>query len=316
VHLQVLEQMSHNSQNVRALATSVAAAPLPSFVAHDDVQETSELMDSAREMSPLLIQLNKAQTDVSTNSFGCELQYVATELPERRTASPVLDLVSVEEHVDVHPHVAEQTLQDSPNVRVLENSLAIVPVSSSVAHDDVQVNVVLPHSASNRELDPLLLQHIESQENSIQHSQLAAGNVSSSVAAVLATIDPVHTSVCHDLLADGDVDSTAGPASNILSTQNAVQHHSNPNIQHDLESWNRIKEYDKRAAKVPFTPVLSKKQKQKLRQEVLGKPPYRTRSTGAASLTHQWLCSIGMHVLFNLIVLYKKIDHYSIKDHG
>jgi hypothetical protein len=104
VHLQVVEQMSHNSQNVRALATSAAAAPLPSFVAHDDVQETSELMDSSREMSPLLIQLNKAQTDVSTNSFGFELQYVATELPERRTASPVLDLVSVEEHVDAHPH--------------------------------------------------------------------------------------------------------------------------------------------------------------------------------------------------------------------
>ena len=54
-----------------------------------------------------------------------------------------------------------------------------------------------------------------------------------------------------------------------------------------MELWNRIREYDQRAKEAPFTPVLTKKQKQKLRQEVLSKQPYRTRSTGDASPTPQ-----------------------------
>jgi len=42
--------------------------------------------------------------------------------------------------------------------------------------------------------------------------------------------------------------------------------HSNENIQRDMELWNRIQEYDKKSKEEEFTPVLSKKQKQKLRQ--------------------------------------------------
>ena len=42
--------------------------------------------------------------------------------------------------------------------------------------------------------------------------------------------------------------------------------HIHPNIQQDIGPWQRICEYDKRAAEVPFTPVLSKKQKQKLKE--------------------------------------------------
>ena len=56
--------------------------------------------------------------------------------------------------------------------------------------------------------------------------------------------------------------------------------HSNPNVQHDLDLWMRVREYDKANAELPFTPVLSKKQKQQVRKQLqIGKPPpYKTRS--------------------------------------
>jgi len=53
--------------------------------------------------------------------------------------------------------------------------------------------------------------------------------------------------------------------------------HSDENIQRDMELWNRIREYDQKSKEEEFTPVLSKKQKLKLRQQiVLGKPLYKT----------------------------------------
>jgi len=36
---------------------------------------------------------------------------------------------------------------------------------------------------------------------------------------------------------------------------------SNPNVQHDLDLWMRVRDYDKVNAEIPFTPVLSRKQK-------------------------------------------------------
>ncbi|XP_024642145.1 uncharacterized protein [Medicago truncatula] len=53
-----------------------------------------------------------------------------------------------------------------------------------------------------------------------------------------------------------------------------------PRLQHDLDLWQHIKEYDKKAAADPLlTAVLTKKQKQMMRPELLdGKPPYSTRS--------------------------------------
>ena len=54
---------------------------------------------------------------------------------------------------------------------------------------------------------------------------------------------------------------------------------SNPNVQHDLNLWRRVRDYDKANAELPFTPVLSRKQKQQVRKQFqIGKsPPYKTR---------------------------------------
>jgi hypothetical protein len=72
--------------------------------------------------------------------------------------------------------------------------------------------------------------------------------------------------------------------SSIASQDDVPVQHVNPRIQHDLELWQRIKEYDKKAAEEsPFTAVLTKKQKQMTRKELLdGKPSYITRSRGSS----------------------------------
>ena len=61
--------------------------------------------------------------------------------------------------------------------------------------------------------------------------------------------------------------------------------HSNSNVQHDLDLWIRVCEYDKANADRPFTPVLSRKQKQQVRKNLqIGKPPpYKTRSQGGST---------------------------------
>ena len=55
--------------------------------------------------------------------------------------------------------------------------------------------------------------------------------------------------------------------------------HNSPEIEHDMELWLRIHEYDEKEAVILFTPILSKKQKQQIKKQFqVGKPPYRTRS--------------------------------------
>jgi len=60
--------------------------------------------------------------------------------------------------------------------------------------------------------------------------------------------------------------------------------HTNPNVQHDLDLWMRVREYDKANAKAPFIPVLSRKQKAQVKKNLhIGKPPtYKTRSQGGS----------------------------------
>lgn len=52
---------------------------------------------------------------------------------------------------------------------------------------------------------------------------------------------------------------------NTIRHGDGLVQHINPNIQHDMDLWQRICEYDKGTAEVSFTPVLSNKQ-QKLKQ--------------------------------------------------
>ena len=61
--------------------------------------------------------------------------------------------------------------------------------------------------------------------------------------------------------------------------------HNNSNVHHDLEHWQRVRDYDKANAELPFTNVLSRKQKQQVRKQLqIGKPtPYKNRSQGGST---------------------------------
>jgi len=66
--------------------------------------------------------------------------------------------------------------------------------------------------------------------------------------------------------------------------------HNNARVQHDIELWNRIKEYDKRAAEeASFIPILTRKQKQNLKKQLTeGQQPCKTtRPRGAESSSQQ-----------------------------
>ena len=64
--------------------------------------------------------------------------------------------------------------------------------------------------------------------------------------------------------------------------------HPNKNIQHSLDLWERVREYDKRSAAGDFMPILTRKQRQKLKlQQVLPKQPTKTRARGDPHSTDQ-----------------------------
>jgi len=56
--------------------------------------------------------------------------------------------------------------------------------------------------------------------------------------------------------------------------------HNNKKTRHDLELWERIREYDQRTAHEGFTQVLTKKHKQTVKKLDVGKSPYKTRARG------------------------------------
>ena len=68
-----------------------------------------------------------------------------------------------------------------------------------------------------------------------------------------------------------------------VTTVQQQEAHTSKNIQSGLDLWARICEYDQRTAEEGFTQVLSKQQKQARKKQVLGKPPYNTRTRGGPS---------------------------------
>jgi hypothetical protein len=80
-----------------------------------------------------------------------------------------------------------------------------------------------------------------------------------------------------------EVEIIAEDANNVPARVAPIQHHEIPiskNVQHDLDLWARIREYDKRMAEEGFTQVLSKKQQKEAKKQVLGKAMYNTRAKG------------------------------------
>ena len=74
----------------------------------------------------------------------------------------------------------------------------------------------------------------------------------------------------------------------VVSSLQQQEVHPSKNIQHGLDLWERVREYDKRSAAEDFMPVLTRKQRQKLKlQQVLSKQPTKTRARGDPHSTNR-----------------------------
>jgi hypothetical protein len=161
----------------------------------------------------------------------------------------------------MQPLLMQPPLTDS--APVVNASLA-----GNVSHEDAAV------TASSTTMQPSLTDYAPVVNVSL------VGNVShedAAVAASSATIQP--------RLTDFDPVVAASLAINVSESTSVPEKHINPRIQHDLDLWQRIKDYDKRTAEeAPYTPVLTRKQKQNLKKQLLdGKQPYHTRARGPSS---------------------------------
>ena len=77
------------------------------------------------------------------------------------------------------------------------------------------------------------------------------------------------------------IEHTSNPKEQEVVVLQQQHVHPSKNIQHDLDLWNRVREYDAWCANEEFMPVLTRKQKQKLKlQQVLPKKPFKTPTRG------------------------------------
>ncbi|AET00278.2 hypothetical protein MTR_5g090310 [Medicago truncatula] len=192
---------------------------------------------------------------------------------------PVLEVVSPVAHVDVHSERAEQLHLTSREV--LENPT--MDDVSSLLSDEVDYNLSSP-----RELEESPKGSIESAPHSshvVEHQEVHEGFVES-VQVQMDTVvehDDVHAGShalkSHVVVEPPSVVSGSMPTEKeqdvvILQKQEV---HPSKNIEHGLDLWARVREYDERSAAEDFMPVLTRKQKQKLKvQQVLAKQPTKS----------------------------------------
>lgn len=194
---------------------------------------------------------------------------------------PVLELTSPDDvHVDVLSDDVEQInseLWEELVIPQIQNAPVMHP--SSDAHDDeCSFTVDLEASASAREMSQT--QHDVAHDD-VQTSPPDGPLLVRSILDNTATFLEMerHAQNTNYTIEHSGTDENGD---RILT---AYEPHSNLNVQHDLDLWMRVREYDKANANRPFTLVLSWKQKQQVRKNLqIGKPPpYKIRSQGGST---------------------------------
>jgi len=136
------------------------------------------------------------------------------------------------------------------------------PHSSHVAHHEVQ------------EVSVELVQ--VSTDTVVEHDNVHSGSHAALESHVLT--EPTIT-------ASDNMPTTTEQITTVLQQQVV---HPSKNIQNGLDLWDRVRQYDERAATEDFTLVLKRKQKLKIKvQQVLAKKPPKTRARGGHQSTDQ-----------------------------
>jgi len=186
----------------------------------------------------------------------------------------VLEVDPLEEHVDVHnDDVVERFI---PVLREEESIPRITTTSGSSPSE---------HEAVQDLSVELCFSPRENPHNDIQ---------SSSPLPIVQSI-PVEAELLAEMerLDQASSQNYNAQVTNLTQNEGGIsvekeQPHIDPKIQDSLDLWRRIRDYDNENAANPYTPVLSRKQKQQVKKQVLiSKPSYTTRSQGAPPKSDQ-----------------------------
>jgi len=177
---------------------------------------------------------------------------------------PTIDDVSVALPDGVeHNHSSPQELVESP-----KGSHEHVPHSSLVEHDNV-------HEVS--------VEFVQVQKDAfVEHADMQAGSRSSPLITNAVDVASVILVFVESSLDGLEIFAQEVDPENGLERTAMPEVHSNSRIQHDMELWRCVRDYDKKSSESPFLPVLTRKQKQHLKMTIVGKP-YKTCSTGSHS---------------------------------
>jgi len=103
----------------------------------------------------------------------------------------------------------------------------------------------------------------------------------------IQTLDNSATAASHEHYAEPVYQQVSVSTVSQVHVAHVEEQHPTDVVQHDLDLWNRVREYDQRSFEESFTTVLTKKQKKQLKVQILGNPQYRTHSRGEPSPTRQ-----------------------------
>ncbi|RHN78082.1 hypothetical protein MtrunA17_Chr1g0161611 [Medicago truncatula] len=177
-----------------------------------------------------------------------------------------------------HNHSRPQELVESP-----KGAHEHVPHSSIVEHDDVhEVSKESPQVQTEN-----LVEHVDMHSVPNQ-SPMAARSIDNYVVsheAVVISLEGTEEVV----QADVNINVSHNQEDEHVTAEIQQQEvHPSKNIQHSLDLWERVRQYDERSTVEDFTPVLTRNQKQKLElQQVLQKQPTKTHGRGNPSTTAQ-----------------------------
>jgi len=192
--------------------------------------------------------------------------------------NPVVDDVTATFSDDVeHNHSRPPELVESPN-----GDHEHVPHSSTVEHDDVhEVSM-----ESQQVQIENLVEHVDvhSVPNQSPMAACSIDNFVVSHEAFVISLEGTEEIVQEDV----NINVSHNQDEHVAAEIQQQEVYLSKNIQHGLDLWERVRQHDERSALEDFTPVLTRKQKQKQKlQQVLQKQPTETCARGDPSTTAQ-----------------------------
>jgi hypothetical protein len=200
-----------------------ATTEVATYIEKSIVATTTQVSDNSHQMQATHTPV--ASTTMISIYFSFALQYVSDKIPHMDLPQPTSPVLESREVVDV-PKVPDAT----------------ATFSTPVMHDVVQV-------ISNQ----LISSTYAREESPVQHDVVHADVQSSPpLDHTLVLSIPVDVDRLSQVIVTHAATSEDGNRVLVVHEEDT---HNNSNIQQDMELWSQIHDYDKKAAKIPFTPI-------------------------------------------------------------